>query len=155
MKRWIEFALLVFSVLGFACGQGTTGRSSESSVPDSSATAKMVQADAITTTTTTSKPVLTYIQQKGQRLYDHYCAVCHGAEGAGDGFNAYNLNPKPKDMTRTGYLAAVTNDYLIEAIMQGGRGVKRSVLMPSYEKTLSKAQIEAIVAYLRLIADTP
>ena len=100
------------------------------------------------------KPILTYVQQKGKRLYDHYCAVCHGTEGKGDGFNAYNLNPRPQDMTKREYLEVVTDDYLVEAIDQGGRGVKRSVLMPSYERTLSKVQIEAIVAYLRVLGDS-
>ncbi|MCH8028240.1 MAG: hypothetical protein IID63_08985, partial [candidate division Zixibacteria bacterium] len=29
--------------------------------------------------------------EDSKRLYLHYCSVCHGAEGKGDGFNAYNL----------------------------------------------------------------
>lgn len=95
---------------------------------------------------------LSYAQRKGKRLYEKYCVVCHGLEGKGDGFNAYNLKPKPKDITENGYLDALTDDWLIEAINQGGRGVKRSILMPSYENTLSKKQIEEIVAYLRFLA---
>lgn len=95
---------------------------------------------------------LTYAQRRGKRLYDKYCAVCHGLQGEGDGFNAYNLDPKPKDITGEGYLESVTDNWLVEAIGQGGRGVKRSVLMPSYENTLTRDQIEDVVAYLRFLA---
>jgi len=33
---------------------------------------------------------LTYEQQQGKILYTKYCSVCHGEQGKGDGFNAYN-----------------------------------------------------------------
>lgn len=95
---------------------------------------------------------LTYAQRKGKLLYDKYCAVCHGLEGKGDGFNAYNLDPRPKDFTETGYLETVSDDWLREVIREGGRGVKRSVLMPSYENTLTKNQIEDVVMYLRFLS---
>lgn len=150
MKRLPEFALLACLIVGFACGKKQMGNKSEGAAPDSLAMTQPVQTEA----DEMPKPILTYAQQKGKRLYDHYCAVCHGAEGAGDGFNAYNLNPRPQDMTKTDYFDAVTDVYLVEAINQGGRGVKRSVLMPSYETTLSRAQIEAVVAYLRVFGDS-
>lgn len=95
---------------------------------------------------------LTYSQRKGKLLYEKYCTVCHGTEGKGDGFNAYNLDPKPKDITKAGYLQVLSDSWLVEAISQGGRGVNRSILMPSWENTLSKEQIENIVTYLRLLS---
>ncbi len=95
---------------------------------------------------------LTYSQRKGKLLYEHYCAVCHGETGKGDGFNSYNLNPRPRDLTEPGYLDSITDDWLMEIISQGGRGVKRSVLMPSYENTLTKKQIRDIIDYLRYLA---
>ncbi len=149
MNRPTEFILLLCLILGFACRQEKGRSESESTVSDSLAMTQTVQTDE----GEISKLILTYRQQKGKRLYDHYCAVCHGTEGAGDGFNAYNLNPRPHDMTKEDYLEGVTDDYLVEAINQGGRGVMRSVLMPSYERTLSRAQIVAIVAYLRRFGD--
>ncbi|MFQ5864054.1 MAG: hypothetical protein ACE5IW_02380 [bacterium] len=41
--------------------------------------------------------------------------------------------------------------WLVEAISQVARGVKRSVLMLSYENTPSKTQIKDIAAYLRFL----
>jgi mono/diheme cytochrome c family protein len=35
----------------------------------------------------------------GKRLYDSYCAACHGAEGLGDGSAAAALDPKPRKLT--------------------------------------------------------
>lgn len=150
MNRLVKCALLFSLIICFACEQEQMSDKSESTAQDSLAMTQNVQTEA----DEMPKPILTYTQQKGKRLYDHYCAVCHGTEGAGDGFNAYNLNPRPQDMTKKDYLEVVTDDYLVEAINQGGRGVKRSVLMPSYERTLSKTQIEAIVAYLRVLGDS-
>lgn len=95
---------------------------------------------------------LTYSQRKGKRLYVKYCAICHGLQGRGDGFNAYNLQEKPKDYTEGSYLESVTDAWLVETISQGGRGVKRSVLMPSYENSLSRQQIEDVVAYVRFLS---
>ena len=34
----------------------------------------------------------------GQEIYRHDCQTCHGEGGAGDGFNAFNLDPRPRDL---------------------------------------------------------
>ena len=36
---------------------------------------------------------------QGQKLYEQYCASCHGADGKGNGPKASELNPKPSDLT--------------------------------------------------------
>ncbi|MFQ5650014.1 MAG: c-type cytochrome [bacterium] len=147
MNWLVRSALAACLILAPGCRQHRTVDEAEGIAPDSSMihlTDEAAQAE-----TAPKPPLLTYTQQKGKRLYDHYCAVCHGFEGKGDGFNAYNLDPRPKDMTEESYLKAVTDKWLIEAISEGGRGVKRSTLMPSYENTLSREQVADIVTYLR------
>jgi len=142
---------VVVAMLGVfsSCQQEEGSGATEAVMADSTATTEGAEAvPAIPVVT------LNYTQREGKRLYDHYCAICHGGTGQGDGFNAYNLNPKPKDMTQKSYLDAVTDQWLVEVISQGGRGVKRSVLMPSYENTLDRSQIEAIVSYLRTLAQS-
>ena len=42
---------------------------------------------------------LGYAEGKGQHLFEHYCATCHGDGGKGDGQNASNLNPPAPDLT--------------------------------------------------------
>ena len=98
---------------------------------------------------------LTYEQRKGQRVFTRYCAVCHGAEGAGDGFNAYNLNPKPRDLSDAQFQRAVSDEWLAEVIAQGGRGVSRSPLMPAWGHTLTKGRVREVVAFIRTLPGKP
>ena len=37
--------------------------------------------------------------ERGQRLYDRWCAECHGFDGAGDGSAAAYMMPRPRDFT--------------------------------------------------------
>lgn len=123
----------------------------------SNATSNSTPAAAIADTTAVTdsvavKPLqLTYLERKGKRLFLHYCAVCHGETGAGDGFNAYNLDPRPRNLTDPQFLSAVSDAWLAEIIAQGGRGVNKSPLMPTWEKTLDKKQIETLVAFIRTL----
>lgn len=96
--------------------------------------------------------LFTYAQRRGMRLFRHYCVVCHGEDGAGDGFNAYNLDPAPRDLTDRKYQKAISDETLEEVVTQGGRGMNKSVLMPAYGKTLSKDQISDLVAFIRTLS---
>jgi len=41
----------------------------------------------------------TYKERQGKQLFEQYCVVCHGQSGEGDGFNAYNLTPRPHSLS--------------------------------------------------------
>ncbi len=138
---WMELFLLALA----ACGCGHRQGSAEAA----DAQAKVAQA------ADTLKVELTYEQRKGQRLFAHYCAVCHGAEGAGDGFNAWNLDPKPRDLSDAQYQRAVSDAWLAEVIDQGGRGVSRSSLMPAWGRTLTAGQIREVISFIRTLPRNP
>src|SRR5262245_8262337 len=67
---------------------------------------------------------------QAEKLFMTVCAVCHGAEGRGDGPGAANLNPKPRNYTDPKWQATVTDEDLKKTILLGGQGVGKSPMMP-------------------------
>lgn len=98
--------------------------------------------------------VLDYEQSNGKRLFEHYCAVCHGASGEGDGFNAFNLNPKPRNLANREAMKTFSDRQLFDAISQGGAERGKSNLMPPWGHTLNERQLRYLVAYLRTLRES-
>lgn len=95
-----------------------------------------------------TKRGLSDIELKGEEYYKHYCSICHGEEGRGDGFNAYNLNPRPKSFAEI--IPSMDDQYLYKVISEGTASVGKSALCPPRGLYLERDVIEAIVAYLRV-----
>lgn len=93
--------------------------------------------------------LLTYEEGQGSHIYARYCAVCHGAEGKGDGFNAFNLDPRPHDFSDTTYMRALGADQIVRVIGGGGRSMNKSPLMPAWGWTLTRGEILSVAAYVR------
>lgn len=89
---------------------------------------------------------------EGKKVYGKYCSVCHGIEGKGDGFNSYNLNPRPRDFTDSSFVAKLDSTMIIETISAGGAEVGLSPLMPAWGRTLSKADIRYVAHYINDLA---
>jgi len=103
----------------------------------------------------------------GRKLFNYYCADCHGETGQGNGFNAEFLDPRPRDLTdsKEKYLADQTNEKIyetlsrdlidkgdvIKALMKGRQLRFVPPLMPTYKYTLSDAERWSIVAYVRTL----
>lgn len=90
-----------------------------------------------------------YELRLGRATFQHYCQTCHGETGAGDGFNAFNLDPHPRDLSDPAFQKKKTDADLADAIQRGGAGVGLSSLMPPWGKTLSREQIEQTILYIR------
>ena len=90
--------------------------------------------------------------EDSKRMYLHYCSVCHGAEGKGDGFNAYNLEPKPRDFTDSTFLRIADIAYVVKVITGGGLAVDLSAMMPPYGRTLTKTEIEKLAEYVLFLS---
>ncbi len=88
---------------------------------------------------------------EGRRLYIRYCSPCHGLTGRGDGYNAANLDPRPKDLTDRDepYMANLSNAEIYEVIQKGGKGLDMAPLMPVFGNTLSQEEMWDLVAYVR------
>jgi cytochrome c oxidase cbb3-type subunit 3 len=94
-------------------------------------------------------PQPSYELRLGRATFQHYCQTCHGETGAGDGFNAFNLDPHPRDLSDPKFQKAKTDADLADAIRRGGAGVGLSSLMPPWGKTLRREQVDQVVLYLR------
>ncbi len=97
----------------------------------------------------------------GRKLYAMYCTVCHGMSGDGKGQLAALLDPRPRNHTdgkgtRPGDgMNDRTDQQLFNAITQGGKGIKKSVNMPSWGHIISEESRWDLVAYLRSVAVPP
>lgn len=86
-------------------------------------------------------------QVKGKKLYKHYCSLCHGETGKGDGINAFNLDPRPADLTEV--CKVKEDEYVIKIVSEGTKAVGKSPFCPPYGRTIQKENIEAIILYLK------
>ena len=90
-----------------------------------------------------------YEMQVGKQVYQAYCVGCHGASGEGDGFNSFNLDPRPRNLTDPAYQKTKSNAELADVIRRGGAGVGQSSLMPPWGNTLDAREVDAVILYVR------
>jgi len=100
-------------------------------------------------------PVDSYELRLGKGTYRHYCQTCHGETGAGDGFNAFNLDPRPRDLSDPAFQKKKSDAELADTIRRGGAGVGLSALMPPWGRTLSARQIDDVILSIRALRKAP
>ncbi len=92
---------------------------------------------------------------RGRELYDAQCAVCHGAQGRGDGTASYLLSPKPRDFS-SGRFRLVSTDNGVpsdaDLVATLRRGMPGSA-MPPWE-WMSGADLASLAQYVRELAVT-
>lgn len=99
---------------------------------------------------------LGYQQNLGRQLNDRYCSRCHDPESSAERVSNHdNLNTKPHAFTEGDFLNKISEADLASIISHCGAALNKSAEMPPYGNTLSKAEIEALVAYIRAVADPP
>jgi len=112
-------------------------------------------AAAVTPTAPDVPELPPYEVRIGREAYQHYCQTCHGESGAGDGFNAFNLDPHPRDLSDPDFQKKKSDDDLRDAIRRGGAGVGLSPLMPPWGHTLTDRQVDGLILYLRTFRRPP
>lgn len=99
---------------------------------------------------------LGYQQTLGRRLNDQYCDRCHNAESTVEKVSNYdNLEIKPHPFTEGDTLNKMSAADLTAIITYGGPALNKSALMPAWGNTLSKADIQALISYIRAVSDPP
>jgi len=99
---------------------------------------------------------LGYEQALGKAVNDQYCIRCHDRESTPERVSNFdNLSPPPQEFTDGATLNRLSDADLINIITYGGQAMGKSAQNPAYGTTLKPAEIRAVVAYLRAIADPP
>jgi mono/diheme cytochrome c family protein len=88
----------------------------------------------------------------GERDYATYCAPCHGPRGGGDGPLAAMLVAKPARHSDAAFMNALSDEYLLRLLKQGGPALGKSSLMGAWGRTLSEEQLRDLVAFMRSLA---
>lgn len=78
-------------------------------------------------------------------LYHNYCSVCHGDRGDGKSHAESSMQPPPKDFTQQQTARSLTRERMIHSVTKGIAGTA----MAGWEDQLSKAEIAAVVDYVR------
>jgi mono/diheme cytochrome c family protein len=89
-------------------------------------------------------------ESHGRRVFLARCATCHGAEGRGDGQNAYNLQPPPPDFQQS--LRNLSPAERRQVIEGGTAALGRSALCPPWGRSLGEPGVESLVAYLEVLS---
>ena len=92
---------------------------------------------------------------RGQQLYQHYCAACHGTGGTGTGVNApylERLGRAPADHSDLRSMNRLSDADLYRAISEGKRRDGEPPFMPWWGLTLAPEDIWNLVAFIRTLA---
>lgn len=99
---------------------------------------------------------LGYQQTVGRRFNEQYCERCHNPESTVERVSNFdNLEVKPHPFTEGDTLNKMSDADLTAIITHGGPALNKSALMPAWGSTLSKSDVQALIAYIRAVADPP
>lgn len=80
----------------------------------------------------------------GEKIYNQYCAACHGKTGDGNGPAASAINPKPTNFLDLKYMPIRSRVDHYETTANGRPGTP----MPPWKQTLTEKQIWDVIAYI-------
>jgi len=99
---------------------------------------------------------LGYQQNLGRQLNERYCSRCHDPESTAERVSNHdNLKAPPHAFTDGAFLNNMSDTELVNIITHGGPAYNKSAEMPAYGGTLQKSEIDALVAFIRAVADPP
>lgn len=110
-----------------------------------------------TVTVTSREIALGYQEKLGKEVSEKYCTVCHDPESTPERVSNFDnlAPPAPHLFTDGNTLNQMSDGDLIKIIADGGPAMGKSPQTPAYRSTLTMAEIKAVVAYLRAVADPP
>ena len=99
---------------------------------------------------------LGYQAMLGEKINQIHCVRCHDSESTPERVSNHdNLEAAPHAFTEGAILNSMSDANLVAIIAHGGVALNKSAGMPPYGNTLTKTEIDALVAYLRAVSDPP
>lgn len=87
-------------------------------------------------------------------VFDFYCAQCHGTAGDGKGVNVTkDFATDPRNFTNKEDMEKRSDEEIRTVIKDGGPAISKSPLMPPWGSTLSAAQVDDLVLYVRKLCN--
>jgi mono/diheme cytochrome c family protein len=83
----------------------------------------------------------------GRDLDSRSCRVCHGEDGEGDGITTEIMDMEPMDHASSNVTERCSNEQLAKSIVNSVGD-----FMPAWRGVLSRADVEAVVSYIRLLS---
>jgi mono/diheme cytochrome c family protein len=142
--------------LSDASGQVTTAVQLGFVAGDYQITAETPKSGGGSTTLELRQTALGYQATLGKEINDKHCIRCHDPESTTERVSNFeNLSPQPHAFTDGAYLNNISDADLIKIITFGGPALNKSPAAPAFGSTLTAAEIKAVVAYVRALADPP
>ena len=98
---------------------------------------------------------LDYQEAQGKRIFYEKCVWCHSDTSPAGPSNRMNVQPTPPLINDGKIFNSQSDEYLDNVITLGGAAMGKSAIMPPWGRTLSQDDIQALVAYIRAVADPP
>ncbi len=157
MKRTVFLSIAAgVAVMAVACGGGGGTKQATTAPPTTAPTTAPTKAAAApTSAAATTASAGGGDVSTGQTLFGQYCKVCHGDNAAG----GYQLGADKSANIRWASLSDTYNETLVARAITDGldeQGKDLSEVMPRWKDTLSTAQVNSLIAYLKtLTTDAP
>ena len=90
-------------------------------------------------------------QADGATTFASFCSTCHGSGGKGDGPAAAALTPKPRDFTAADFWTTRTEEGMKKVIKEGGAASGMSPVMPAWGASLTEAQVDEVLAFIKTL----
>lgn len=142
--------------LSDSSGQATTAVQLGFAAGDYQLTAETPKQAGGTTSVNLRETSLGYEAALGAAVNDRYCVRCHDNESTPERVSNFdNLSPSPHQFSDGATYNLLQDSDLVNITSHGGLALGKSALMPAFGKTLKPAEIKAVVAYIRAVADPP
>jgi mono/diheme cytochrome c family protein len=142
--------------LSDSSGQATTSPQLGFNAGDYQITAETPKKEGGAVAVNLRQTALGYESTLGKAVNDQYCIRCHDSESTPERVsNLDNLSPAPHQFSDGASYNRLQDSDVINIISHGGLALGKSPQMPAYGATLKPAEIKAVLAYIRAVADPP